>query len=38
MHAVTHKKENMKDKEQEQYEIWEYANYYSLQARKSRLA
>ena len=35
MHAVTHKKENMKyKKEREKYEILEYPTYYSLQARK----
>ena len=35
MHAVAHKKENMKDKtEREKYEILEYAAYYSLQAWK----
>ena len=35
MHAVTHKKETMKDKkEQEQYEMLEYAPYYSFQVQK----
>ena len=35
MHAVTHKKENMKDKkEREKYELLEYVTYYSFQARK----
>ena len=35
MHAVTHKKENMKDmKEREKNEMLEYVTYYSLQARK----
>ena len=35
MHAVIHKKENIKDtKEREKYEMLEYATYYSLQARK----
>ena len=35
IHAVTHKKENMKDKtEREKHEMLEYATYYSLQAWK----
>ena len=35
MHAVTHKKENMKDKKEwEKDEMLEYATYYSLQPRK----
>ena len=35
MHAVAHKKENLKNKkEREKYEILEYATNYSLQARK----
>ena len=35
MHAITHNKENMKDKkEREKYEMLEYAPYYSLQVRK----
>ena len=34
MHAVTHKKENVKcKKEREKYEILEYATYYFLQAQ-----
>ena len=39
MHAVTHKKENVKDtKEREKYEMLEYATYYSFQAQKARRA
>ena len=34
MHALTHKKENTKDKDGKKYEMLEYATYYSFQARK----